>query len=187
MKKTIRLRDALNDPNVLNLTGDSWRAWRTLLIAANGERLTPAERTRFTALTGRDKEPGQRVEEFVAVVGRRGGKSRAMATLAAYLAAICKHNLVPGETGLVLLIAPDTKQATIALNYAVAIFEQSPILKQLIARQTADTLELSNGISIEVRSSSFRRLRGPTYVAVIADEAAFWYSEEYSSNADVEI
>jgi hypothetical protein len=172
---------------VLNLTGDSWRAWRTLLIAANGERLTPAERTLFTALTGRDKEPGQRVEELIAVVGRRGGKSRSLATLASYLAALCKHNLVPGETGVVLLIAPDTKQATIALNYAVAIFEQSPILKQLIARQTADTLELTNGISIEVRSSSFRRLRGPTYVAVIADEAAFYYSDEYSSNADIEI
>jgi hypothetical protein len=30
-------------------------------------------------------------------------------------------------------------------------------------------------------------LRGPTYIAVIADEAAFWYSDEFSSNADTEI
>ena len=29
------------------------------------------------------------------------------------------------------------------------------------------------GTAIEVRSASFRRLRGPTYIAVIADEAAF--------------
>jgi hypothetical protein len=36
---------------------------------------------------------------------------------------------------------------------------------------------LTNRVSIEVRSASFRRLRGPTYLAVIADEAAFWYSE----------
>ena len=33
----------------------------------------------------------------------------------------------------------------------------------------------------------FRRLRGPTYVAVIADECAFFMSDEYSANADVEI
>ena len=38
-----------------------------------------------------------------------------------------------------------------------------------------------------MRAASFRRLRGPTYIAVIADEAAFWYSDEFSSNAGVEI
>ena len=38
-----------------------------------------------------------------------------------------------------------------------------------------------------MRAASFRRLRGPTYIAVIADEAAFWYSDEFSSNADTEI
>jgi hypothetical protein len=48
-------------------------------------------------------------------------------------------------------------------------------------------LELTNGVAIEVRAASFRRLRGPTYLGVIADEAAFWYSDEFSSNADTEI
>ena len=110
-----------------------------------------------------------------------------MATLATYIAGLCKHDLVPGERGIVLMIAPDQRQAGIALNYAEAAFEASPILKQLIANRTADTLELTNGITIEVRAASFRRLRGPTYVAVIADEAAFWYSDEFSSNADTEI
>jgi hypothetical protein len=88
---------------------------------------------------------------------------------------------------VVLLIAPDQRQAAIALDYANAAFEQSPILKQLIANRNSDTLTLSNGINIEVRAASFRRLRGPTYVACIADEAAFWYSDEFSANADVEI
>jgi hypothetical protein len=40
-----------------------------------------------------------------------------------------------------LLIAPDQRQAKIALDYCTAIFEQSPILKQLIANRIADTLE----------------------------------------------
>jgi hypothetical protein len=48
-----------------------------MMIAAMGEALTDEERVTFTALTGRAQEPLQRVEEFAAVVGRRGGKSRA--------------------------------------------------------------------------------------------------------------
>ena len=60
--------------------------------------------------------------------------------------------------------------AKIILDYAEACFERSPILKQLIASRTADALELTNGITLEVRPASFRKLRGPTYVAVIADE-----------------
>jgi hypothetical protein len=189
MKQTVTLRAALSDPKLLGnvLAGSSWETWRTLLIAAMGEVLTDEERETFTRLPGRAQEPLQRVEEFAAVVGRRGGKSRAMATLAAYLAGLCKHQLVRGERGVLLAIAPDSRQAGIVLEYAEAAFEQSPILKQLIANRTTDTLELKTGISIEVRAASFRRLRGPTYVGVIADEAAFWYSDEFSANADAEI
>ena len=68
-----------------------------------------------------------------------------------------------------------SRVAKIILDYAEASFERSPILKQLIASRTADALELTNGITLEVRPASFRKLRGPTYVAVIADELAFWY------------
>jgi len=189
MKPTVPIRSALTDPGLLGnvLAGDSWRAWRTLLIAAMGEALSDDERETFKKLTGRQHEPGQRVEELCVIAGRRGGKSRAMATLAAYLGGLCKHPLVRGERGVLLCIAPDQRQAAIVLDYTTAAFEQSPILKQLIANRTADTLELSNGISIEVRASSFRRLRGPTFVAVICDEAAFWFSDELAANTDTEI
>ena len=189
MKPTVSLRKAFADKQLLGavLAGPTWRAWRTLMIASMGEALRDDERVTFTALTGRATEPLQRIEELCAVVGRRGGKSRAISVIAVYLAGLCGHSLVRGERGVVLLIAPDSRQATIALDYATAAFEQSPILKQLIANRNSDTLTLTNGISIEVRAASFRRLRGPTYVACIADEAAFWYSDEFSSNADTEI
>jgi hypothetical protein len=189
MKPTIPMREALNDDALLGsvLAGDSWLPWRVMLIAAMGEALNDAERQLFQKLTDREAEPLQIIEEFVAVVGRRGGKSRAMALLAAYIAGLCRHDLVKGERGVLLCIAPDQRQAAIVLEYAAAAFEQSPILKQLIANRTADTLELTTGVNIEVRSASFRRLRGPTYVACIADEAAFWFSDEFSANTDVEI
>ena len=185
----ITMRQALADPQLLggSLRGESWQAWRVLLIAALGEKLTDEERQIFKKLTGREQEPGQRVEELVCIVGRRGGKSRAMAILACYLAGLCEHDLAPGERGVTLLIAPDQRQAKIALDYATAVLEGSPVLRQLIGDRTQDELQLKNGIAIEVRAASFRRLRGPTYVAVIADEAAFWIADEWSSNPDVEI
>jgi len=160
MKPTISLRKALADKQLLGkvLSGDTWLPWRVMLIAAMGEALRNDERALFTTLTGRQHEPGQRVEELAAIVGRRGGKSRALSTLAAYIAGMCKHDLAPGECGVLLLIAPDQKQAGISLEYCTAAFEQSPILKQLIANRTAEVLTLTNGISIEVRAASFRRL-----------------------------
>jgi hypothetical protein len=191
MKHVVTMRKALADKHLLGstLAGDSWQAWRTLLIAAVGEELTASERETFNRLTQRDREPMQRVEEFACVVGRRGGKSRAMSVLAAYIAGLCDHHdvLVPGETVVVLLVAPSQRQAKIVLNYIEAVFQQTPILRQLIANRTADTLELTNHTSIEVRPASFRSLRGPTYLAAILDESAFFYTDEHSVNADIEI
>src|SRR5262245_3845614 len=189
MKPSISLRRALADAGLLAhaLPGDTWATWRALLIACMGEALTAGECVAFTKLTGRECEPGKLVEECAFIIGRRGGKTRAISTLACYIAALCEHTLVGGETGIALLIAPDTKQAKIALDYCESILTASPILKQLVANRTAETLELSNRINIEVRAASFRRLRGPSYVCCVADEAAYWMSDEWSSNADVEI
>jgi len=190
MKPLITLRQALTAPEALAgaLVGPSWYPWRTLLLAAMGEALTDAERAIFTKLTGREREPDRRVDEFVAVVGRRGGKSRATALLATYIAGFCEHTLVPGERGVLLVIAPDQRQASIILDYAAAFFEASPLLSSQVVGRTGDAIELRNGITIEVRAASFRRLRGPTYVAVIADEAAYWYADDGASlNPDAEI
>ena len=80
MKPTVTMRDALNDPSLVGnvLEGESWHAWRVLLTAAMGEALTDAERKTFAKLTRREREPMQRIEESAFVVGRRGGKSRAI-------------------------------------------------------------------------------------------------------------
>ena len=93
MRPTTTLRDALDDPRLLGhvLSGPSWLPWRVLLIAAMGEALTDEERPIFTKLTGRAREPLQRVNELEVVAGRRGGKTTAMAALATYLAACCDH------------------------------------------------------------------------------------------------
>ena len=191
MKAIVPMRVALSDPDLFGtvLAGDFWASWRILLIAAMGEPLTVEERVVYESLTGRPSEPLQRVECFVGVVGRRGGKSRAMSVLAAFLAALCDHHdkVVPGERPLVLCLAQNQKQAGVTFSYIGAVFEAVPALAKMVVNRTADSLTLSNGVSIEVRPASFRGLRGVTALAVLADETAFWYSDETSRNADTEI
>jgi hypothetical protein len=191
MKQLSTMREALADPHLLGnvMLGDSWAPWRALLIAAMGEPLRDTERELFSRVTGRQNEPRVRIEELWAVVGRRGGKTRSAAVLACYLGALCDHSakLAPGERGLVLFLAQNVKQSQVAFNYCSAIFSDVPLLRDLVVRSTSDTISLNNGIDLEIRAASFRGLRGVTAVAVIADEAAFWHSDELSANADAEI
>jgi hypothetical protein len=191
MRPTVSLRKALADPQLLGsvLAGDSWSAWRTMLIAAIGEPLTPPERAVFTRFTGREIEPCQQIEEAAFVIGRRGGKDRAVSVLAAYIAGLCDHSdvLALGERGIVVCLSLDQRGAKITLDYITAIFQGVPILKQLVASRTADALELTNGITIEVRAASFRRIRGITAVAAIASEVAFWMDADASMNPAEEI
>jgi hypothetical protein len=62
-----------------------------------------------------------------------GGKTRAIAILAVYLATLCEAKLSPGETAVVLCISMSREQASYALNYAYATLEDIPILSKLIA------------------------------------------------------
>ncbi len=50
-------------------------------VAAMGEPLDNTERATFSRLTGREQEPLERIDELAVVVGRRGGKTKAVSTL----------------------------------------------------------------------------------------------------------
>lgn len=96
LTKLLSMREALESRDYFAglLGGKSWRAWRVLLIAIMGEPLVEFERAIFRELTGREHEPGEPVEEFWGIIGRRGGKTRAMSVVAAFLAACCDHRTV---------------------------------------------------------------------------------------------
>ena len=194
MTPFVAMRRALSDGHLLGtaLGGDRWLAWRILLIAAMGEALTDEERAIFTKLTGREREPGERIDELWCIIGRRGGKSRAIAALLVYLATMVDHRaqLVPGERGLVLCLARTQEQAQVVLGYVAGIIDNAPILAKMVIRRAADSLTLFNlgaTIEIAVRAASFRSVRGLTCVAAVADEVAFWQGEDGSANPDVEI
>ena len=194
MTPFVTMRRALSDKHLLGavLGGDSWLAWRILLIAAMGEALTDEERAIFAKLTGREREPGERVDELWCVIGRRGGKSRAIAALLVYLATMVDYRaqLVLGERGVVLCLARTQEQSQVVLEYVAGIIEAAPILAKMVIRRAADSLTLFNRgatIVIAVRAASFRSVRGLTCVAAVADEIAFWQGEDGSANPDVEI
>jgi hypothetical protein len=54
MRPLVSMRAALGDPDLFGrvFAGESWAAWRVLLIAAMGEVLDDDERAVFEALTG---------------------------------------------------------------------------------------------------------------------------------------
>jgi hypothetical protein len=191
MRATISLRAALSDPHLLGhcLQGPSWLPWRTLLFAAMGEALTDEERVLFKQLTGREREPLARVSELEVVAGRRAGKSTAMSALAAYVASCCDHTdaLARGETGVVLAVAQATDVAKRIIDFCAAYLQDSAILRQLIKSRSDDTLELTNNICIQARPASYRKLRGATYLCVIADELAYWFTEANYANPDIEV
>ena len=190
LRKLVTMREALSSDGYFGrlLAGDSWRSWRALLVAIVGEELTEDEREVFHALTGREREPLEPCEEFWGAIGRSGGKTRAMAVLAAYIAGCVDHRdtLAPGERGRLPTLAASTAQASQAFNFVSGVFSTSPNLKELLDRETADTISLASGVDVVIRPASFRTIRGITAVAVIADEIAFWRSDD-SANPDTEI
>ena len=197
MKKLISVRQALEDPAWLGsmLGAESFAVMRTLLIAAMGEPLTADEMLIFTQLTGRAETPGEAVEELWVIAGRRSGKTRAIGTLAAYLAGCCDYRAIlgPGERGVLPIMAANMLQAAQCYNFLKGIFTGIPRFAALVeslggrnAGITSDTISLKNRIDIQVRPASFRTIRGITAIGIVAEECSMWQSDD-SRNPDREI
>ena len=141
-----------------------------------------------TECTGRRTWPTVSARELWCIVGRRGGKSRIAALFAVDLACFRDYHsiLAPGERGLVMLLAADRRQARVLMGYISAFLDQAAPLKAMIASQTKESIDLTNGITIEIHTSSYRAVRGYTVVAAVLDELAFWPTDD-SANPDTEI
>ncbi|KAA8984557.1 hypothetical protein [Halospina sp. K52047b] len=186
---SVTIRDTMTDEALFGgqFSGESWSAWRALLAGFYGLPLNEAEQDHWQALTGRT-EPTQPHDELWLVVGRRGGKSQCAALLAVYEAAFRDHTdrLSPGEVATVAVLAADRKQARTVFRYVSGLLRSNPMTEQLIVKEDRETLELVNRTAIEITTASYRSTRGYTFAAVLADELAFWRSED-SANPDSEI
>ena len=166
----------------------SWARWVGILKAISGSPMTPEEFEFFTRCSLRLNQPARAFAEVLIEVGRRGGKTIIAAFIGVVASCLRDYSavLAPGERGVVLLVAADKAQAGVAFRYVFGFLKASPMFARLIERKTLDTIDLSNGVSIEVRTASFRTLRGRTIVCCICDELAFW-RDETSANPDAEI
>ncbi|WP_042778957.1 hypothetical protein [Sinorhizobium fredii] len=167
---------------------DSFGAWFAFLAALFGLPMTDEQLELYQKHTGRQERPTEANNEAWLIIGRRGGKSFTAALVAVFLGCFYDYSryLAPGERGTIMVIAADKKQARVIIRYVKAMLNGIAMLKDMVARETADGFDLDNNVTIEVGTASFRSSRGYTYVAVLADEIAFWRSED-SANPDFEI
>jgi hypothetical protein len=169
--------------------GTSWGAWRAFLAALFALPMDDATLACYQAQTGRVAPPVAAFAEAALIVGRRGGKSRALALIAVYLAVFRDYtpHLAPGEVATIGIIASNRSQARSIFRFVSGLLDVVPALKGMVADQTGEQITLTNNVQIEISTASFRSTRGYSYAAVLADEIAFWRSDETSANPDIEI
>jgi len=182
---------AIEDPNLFgSLFKDpkTWATWRVFLRGLFALPMTPEELEVFTRYTGRTAAPIKPAAEAWVVAGRRSGKSFMSALIACYLALFRDWTpfLAPGEQGFVMVIAADRRQAKVVLRYVKGILAQK-LFRSKVVKELDEEINLSNRITISVKTADFRTLRGFTCVAAICDEIAYWRSGETSANPAEEI
>lgn len=183
--------DAIADPHLFKpffKDQRTWAVWFAIIAAIFAIPMSPEQLTLYQRVSGRKEPPTDIAKEVWLVIGRRGGKSRVLALIAVWLA--CFHDyrdyLAPGERGTVQVIASDRKQARTILRYVKAFLTHVPMLARMIESETQEGVSLTNNVTIEVATASFRSVRGFTLVAALLDELAFWQSED-SANPDTEV
>jgi hypothetical protein len=183
--------DCLDDPNWWQpwFARGNWQPWLSFLSAAFGLSMDDEALAIYRECTGRTTAPTAQAAEAWAICGRRGGKTRIMATCAAWLGGFVdwRGHLAPGEVATVMVLAANRKQARTALRYLRSLFLDHPTLSRLVARELEESLELTNRVVIEVQTANYRVTRGYTVCAVIADELAYWLSDEDAANPAGEI
>jgi hypothetical protein len=84
-------------------------------------------------------------------------------------------------------MAANRAQARSIFRFVIGLLKAVPLIQPMIADDNTEQITLSNRVIIEIATASFRTSRGYSFAAVLADEVAFWRSEESSANPDVEI
>jgi hypothetical protein len=182
---------ALADQNLFqpHFKGDSWNAWRAFLGALFALPLSEADLAVYRQCTGHSAPPRAPFNEAALVVGRRGGKSRVLALIAVFLGCFKDYrpHLASGEKATIAVLAAKRDQARSIFGFINGLLSETPLLAAMVVDATEERIVLNNRVVIEIATASFRTSRGYSFAAVLADEIAFWHSDESSANPDVEI
>ena len=167
----------------------SWGAWRSFLATLFGLDMSAEQLAIYKQCTGRSIAPSAPFTEAWLICGRRSGKSFTLALISVFLACFYdyRQHLAPGERGTVLVISADRKQSRVIMRYVRGFLTNIPMLKRMIEREGAEHFDLTNRISIEVATASFKTVRGYSVVAGLLDELAFWSVDWDAANPDSDI
>jgi hypothetical protein len=187
---TLTFPAMLLDPKLLGgvFGAPSFRVWVTLaaVIFGLGYGLSPEEQATVAALIGGRPLPRERVRELWIIASRRAGKSIFAAALAIFLA-LQRYRTSPGEVPTLIIITPSLRQSRITKRYISGLMAASPLLRSLIASETASEIVLTNGNVIEVVTASRVAPRGRTLIAVIVDEGAFLPADDAAAEPLAEV
>jgi hypothetical protein len=168
-------------------TLNTWTAWLVWLKAVFALPMEDGELEIYRQSTGRTEPPKAEPSEAYTIVGRRGGKSFISALTAVFVACFRQYRqyLNAGEQAVVLILARDRDQAKIVFRYIKGILSTIPPLAAMVLNEKADEIELENSVTIMVKTSDFRAIRGLTIASCVADEVAFWDSQGVSPDAEI--
>jgi hypothetical protein len=187
----LTILDAIRDPALFApwfRDPSTWLAWFAFLAALFALPMDAEALALYQHHTQRREPPKEPPHEGWLVKGRRGGGSFIAAVTAVFVAVFRDYSgvLAPGERGTVMVLAADRRQARTVFRYIEGLIDNVPMLAGMVVGRTKESIDLSNRISIEVHTSSFRTVRGYTIVAAICDEIAFW-RDDTSANPDAEV
>jgi phage terminase large subunit-like protein len=186
ISQQLNIIEFITHPEVLNDQSLSV-AQQAFLKATYGLVLNSEEREIYQRATGRSEIVLAEQNEATLIAGRRSGKTSKIGAYIALYEAFRDHHLTRGDRGYVMLIAPTKNQAKIAMRFIRAYLMSSPLLKQYVARERSEEVELTNGISIACYPCSYIAVRGVSVVCCICDELAFWRHEETAANPEEEV
>jgi len=182
---------ALSDPQLLapmlpGIESGSWDSWLVVVRGLYGLPMTDGQAALWRELTDREP-PSAPLRQAYALVGRRGGKTDISAALTLYETCLRDWSGIaaPGERIVGAVVAADRRQAGQAMRYLVGGLEASPMLCNLIERQTTESVELSGGLELAVMTASHRSIRGRSFAVLVADELGHWYAEGASPDAEI--
>jgi hypothetical protein len=175
----VNVLDALRDPALLGGLPafrdlSSWRAWIVFEKARTGLPLSPEELQLFRRHTERAEPRPGGYPVALAVTGRQCGKTRWLATGAAFAAATAQS----AAGAFVTLVGQDLRGAQrAAFSYVREVFAL-PVFRGEVRRETQDTIELHSGVTLAVYPCRSAAVRGVRNLTAFMDEAAHFVSSE---------
>lgn len=178
--------DFRRDARLLGRDPSSRRIADAFLAAVYGLALDSEQVLVFRQCTGRQYPRPGGYPEAVLITGRQSGKSETASDVVVFEAATAAKSR-RNDGSYALLVAQDQRGAQRALfRYCSQAFEHSPLLAPSVANQTAETIALTNGVTIGVYPCRPAAIRGIRARVAVVDELAFFTATD-NRPTDVEM